>query len=296
MPARAGCGAGWGLISTYSAVGQLCRRGFQGGISIAAPPGICVGSNGGGSGSVSASKSKTVTDLLIRDSTKSASEAPETRRVRILVADDHGIVCAGLKRLIAGEPGMEVCAMAESGTEAVEKAKRLRPDVAILDMNMSGLNGLETARELRKALPGCEVLLFTGLERDALIREAFASGAKSFILKSDARLHLLNAIRALAEHKPYFTNKVSEVIFARLLHRGREREAEPGEQPGRLTGREVEIVRWLALGDSNRELARKLGVNLRTAEGRRAAVMRKMNFESVADLVRYAVRNGIIEL
>jgi DNA-binding NarL/FixJ family response regulator len=222
-------------------------------------------------------------------------EAPETHRVRILIADDHDIVCAGLERMIAAQPDMEVCGTAKSGTEAVEKAVLLNPDVLILDMNMSGLNGLETTREVRRQRPECEVLLFTGLETDDLMRQAFASGAKSFILKSDARAHLLEAVRALARHKPFFTNKVSEVILARLLQRGG-CDAQGGTPAGRLAARELEIVRLLALGDSNRELAEKLGVNLRTAEAHRAALMKKMNFDSLPDLVRYAVRNGIIEV
>ena len=184
--------------------------------------------------------------------------------------------------------------MAGSGIEAVEKADALSPDVAILDMNMSGLNGLECTRLIRKALPECEVLLFTGLETDALMRDAFAAGAKSFILKSDARDHLLAAIRSLAAHKAYFTNKVSEVIFARLFSRSAGSGGD-NASTGRLNTHELEIVRRLATGDSNRDLAEWLGVNLRTAEGQRAAVMRKMKFDSLADLVRYAVRNGIVQ-
>ena len=189
---------------------------------------------------------------------------------------------------------MEVCGVAQNGTEAVEKAVSLSPDVAILDMNMAGLNGLETTREVRRQRPECEVLLFTGLETDELMREAFAIGAKSLILKSDARTHLLDAVRALSQHKPFFTGKVSEVVFARLLQRG-SGDQDPGGPAGRLTAHEFEIVRRLALGDSNKEVAEKMGVNLRTAEGHRAALMRKMSFESLADLVRYAVRNGIVE-
>jgi DNA-binding NarL/FixJ family response regulator len=234
--------------------------------------------------------------LFFNPTPAAGAETPAMKTVRILVADDHDIVCAGLERMIADQPDMEVCGAAGSGTEAAEKAKLLKPEVVILDINMSGLNGLECTREIRKELPECEVLLFTGMETDELMREAFVSGAKSFILKSDARTHLMDAIRSLAQHKPYFTNKVSEVIFARLLRRGRKHDSEGGIPEGRLSAHELEIVRHLALGDSNRELANKLGVNLRTAEGHRAAVMRKMNFESLADLVRYAVRNGIIDV
>lgn len=212
--------------------------------------------------------------------------------VRILVADDHDVVCAGLVRMIAWRADMDVIGAAASGEEAVEKALSLRPDVAILDMNMAGINGIEATRQIRKEVPECEVLLFTGLETDDLMRQAFLGGAKSFILKSDARAHLLEAIRALAQHKPYFTNKVSAVIFSRLLQR---RGKPSAGGMGRLTARELELVRRLAQGHGNRDVAETLGVNLRTVEGHRAALMKKMGFVSLADLVKYAVRNGIIE-
>jgi DNA-binding NarL/FixJ family response regulator len=215
-----------------------------------------------------------------------------TATVRILVADDHDVVCAGLVRMVAWRADMDVVGTASSGEEAIEKALSLRPDVVILDMNMTGIDGIEATRQIRKEAPECEVLLFTGLETDDLMRQAFISGAKSFILKSDARAHLLEAIGALAQHKPYFTNKVSAVIFSRLLQR-RPKPAAGGM--GRLTARELELMRRLALGDGNREVAKTLGVNLRTVEGHRAALMRKMGFASLADLVKYAVRNGIIE-
>jgi DNA-binding NarL/FixJ family response regulator len=233
--------------------------------------------------------------LLFNTTMMDSAEAPVMRRLRILVADDHDIVCAGLERMIAAQPDMEICGTAKSGMEAVEKALSLNPDVLILDMKMEELNGLEITREVRRERPQCEVLLFTGLETDDLMRQGFASGAKSFILKSDAQTHLLDAVRALGEHKPFFTNKVSEVILARLLQRG-EPDPAGGGPAGRLQERELEIVKRLALGDSNREVAVRLGVNLRTAEAHRAALMKKMNFESLADLVRYAVRNGIIEV
>jgi DNA-binding NarL/FixJ family response regulator len=212
---------------------------------------------------------------------------PSAKTIRVLVADDHDIVCTGLERMISSQPDMEVCGVALSGLVAIEKAKSLEPNVAVLDVNMAGLDGMECTKVIRKALPRCEVLLFTGLETDELMRDAFTSGARNC---------LLDAIRALADHRPYFTNKVSEVIFSRMLRRTSVRDAESGETPsGRLNSHELEIVRLLALGESNHDLAQKLGVNLRTAEGQRAALMRKMKFDSLADLVRYAVRNKIVE-
>ena len=234
---------------------------------------------------------------VLNESVPSTTGSPIIETFRILIADDHDLICAGLEKIISAQPDMEVCATATNGTEALAKAMALKPDVAVLDVNMGGLTGLECARLIRRDLPGCEVMLFTGMETDDLIREAFVIGAKSYILKTDARPHLLTAIRCVAQHKPYFTSKVSEVIFSRLLRRKPEPAAESAAgATGRLTAHELEIVRRLALGDSNRELADKLGVNLRTAEGHRAAVMKKMGFDSLADLVRYAVRNKIIEV
>jgi DNA-binding NarL/FixJ family response regulator len=232
----------------------------------------------------------------LEDPVASGSAAVPPPPARVLIADDHDVICLGLERILGGQPEFEVCAIANSGSEALTKAIETRPDIAILDMKMDGLNGLECARLLRRELPDCEVLLFTGIETDELVRDAFISGAKSFILKSDVRAHLLDALRSLAQHKPYFTSKVSEIVFARLLRRRRGQQAEDGSGYGRLNAHDLEIVKSLAMGDSNRELAQRMGVNLRTAEGQRATVMRKMNFNSLADLVRYAVRNGIVEV
>jgi len=217
------------------------------------------------------------------------------KTVRVMIADDHDVVCAGLERMLARESGIEVCGAASSGREAIEMAARLTPDVAILDIDMSEVNGIEATREIRAAAPDCEVVLFTGLETDELMRKAFVNGAKSFILKTDARNHLLEAVRALAQHKTYFTGKVSNVVFSRLLER-QGRHAAETINGGRLSAREFELLRRLSLGESNREVAQSMRLNLRTIEGHRSMLMRKMKFDSLADLVRYAVRNGIVTL
>jgi len=217
------------------------------------------------------------------------------KKVRVMIADDHDVVCAGLERFLAREPGIEICATAATGREAIELAARFNPDVAVLDIDMPQINGLDAAREIRAVAPNCEVVLFTGIETDELMRKAFVNGAKSFILKSDARNHLLEAVRALAQHKTYFTNKVSNVVFSRLLERP-SRHAGQTVEGGRLAAREFELLRRLALGESNREIAHSMRLNLRTIEGHRSALMRKMQFDSLADLVKYAVRNGIVEL
>jgi two-component system response regulator NreC len=214
--------------------------------------------------------------------------------VRILIADDHEVVREGARMLLEREPGWEVCGIAKNGRDAVEQARQLQPDIVVLDMSMPELNGLDAARQIKRALPDTELLIFTAHESEELIQEVFDAGAKSYILKADASLHLVAAIKALSQHKPYFTNKVSETLFARFSERSANKRNGNGNR-GSLTAREREIVRLLARGKSNKEVANALGLGVRTVETHRANLLRKQGIESLAGLVRYAIRNGIIE-
>jgi DNA-binding NarL/FixJ family response regulator len=212
------------------------------------------------------------------------------------VADDHEAMREGVQKLIERQPGWEVCATAVTGREAVEKAEQLRPDVVVLDWSMPELDGLNAARAIRTRVSETEVLIFTAYENDDLIQDAFASGAKGFVFKFEAASQLLEAIKSLSEHRPFFTPAVSNVLFGKSLHRLRaqpKRSRDPAR--GRLTARERELVRLVAEGKSNTEVAKTLGVSIRTTEKCRAAVMGKLDLESVAELTRYAVRNRIIE-
>src|SRR5690348_1026839 len=130
--------------------------------------------------------------------------------LRILLADDHDVVRRGLRELLQEQPGWEVCGEATTGLQAVEMAKKLLPDIAVLDVTMPLLNGLEATRQIRKAVPTIEVLIFTMHESEQLIREVLAAGARGYMLKSDASRHIVSAIEALAHHKPFFSWKVSE--------------------------------------------------------------------------------------
>jgi DNA-binding NarL/FixJ family response regulator len=156
---------------------------------------------------------------------------------------------------------------------------------------MPGLNGLEAARKIKRALPQTEVLIFTGVESEQLIHEIFAAGVRSYILKSDLGKHLVAAIRALSQHKHYFTDRVSEVVFARYLDGASGAGKDKAEG---LTPREREIVQLLAEGKSNKEVGTLLGISIKTVETHRAAIMRKLRLKAFADLVRYAIRNQII--
>jgi DNA-binding NarL/FixJ family response regulator len=215
-------------------------------------------------------------------------------QLRVLIADDHDLIRQGTSAVIQRHAGWEVCGLAANGREAVERADELKPDIVILDMTMPELNGLDAAIQIKRKLPGTEIVMLTAHEAEDLIRKAFAAGVKSFISKADAHSLLVEAIEALAQHKPYFTAKVSEILFSNILNRaeGKINDAEPGE---RLTAREREIVQLIAEGKSNKEVADALGISIRTVEAHRANLLRKLNLGSVADLVRYAIRNKMIE-
>jgi two-component system, NarL family, response regulator NreC len=217
--------------------------------------------------------------------------------LQILIADDHEALREGVRRIIEREPDMQVCGIAITGREAVTQAEKFAPDVVMLDIGMPELNGLDAARQIRRLLPLTEILIFTAHETDDLIKESFEAGAKSFILKSEASSYLLEAIRSLSQHKPFYTDRVSQVIFSRFLdradlHRSKDQSSSPDT---RLSLREREVIQLLAEGKSNKGVATALGISLRTAETHRASVMQKLGVDSFASLVRYAIRNGIIE-
>ena len=212
--------------------------------------------------------------------------------VRIIIADDHDVVRHGLRQLLESQPGWEVCGEARDGRAAVELAGRLMPDVAVLDISMPELNGLEATRKIRAASPGTEVLVFTMHEAEDLVREVFAAGARGYLLKSDAARSIVAAVEAVVAHQPFFTSKISAMVLDAFL---RERAAAEGSAAeGALTPREREVVQLLAEGRQNKEIARRLGVAVKTVEAHRAAVMRKIGADTVADVVRYAVRNRIV--
>lgn len=217
-----------------------------------------------------------------------------TKTLRILIADDHDVMREGTRAVIERQPGWELCGLAATGREAVAQAILLQPDIVIMDMTMPELNGLDAAVQIRRRLPRTEIIMFTGHETDQLIRSAFQAGVKSFIFKSEAHTYLVAAIESLSRHKPFFTNKISEILFADILTRsgGTSASNHPGQ---RLSAREREIVQLVAEGKTNKEVGDLLGISVRTAETHRAHILRKLSLDSVAGLVRYAIRNNIIE-
>ena len=216
-------------------------------------------------------------------------------QLRLLVADDHEVVRKGLCALLAEQPGWEIAAEASDGREAVEKAKKIKPDVTVLDIGMPILNGLEAARQILKDVANTKILILTMHDSDSLIREVLNAGARGYVLKSDAGSDLVTAVDALRRNKTFFTPKVAQMVLDGYLNKD-PKQQEDVDTPGiRLTPRQREIVQLLAEGKSSKEVAVALNLSVKTAETHRANIMRRLNCHSVSELVRYAIRNKIIE-
>jgi DNA-binding NarL/FixJ family response regulator len=208
--------------------------------------------------------------------------------LRLLIADDHEVVRAGLRHILQARPEWEVVAEAADGKEAVRKAIETNPDVAIVDYSLPLMNGIEVTHQIRSRLEGTEVLIFTMHDTDIVIEQLLNAGACGYLLKSDANKSLIEAVESLANHEPFFTGKVAATLLSSFL-------ALPKRSGTPLSGRERSVVQLIAEGYTNKEVGDLLHISLKTVESHRAAVMRKLNLSSSAALVRYAIRNRIIE-
>lgn len=213
--------------------------------------------------------------------------------VSILIADDHAVVRRGLRALLETQSGWKVICEVANGREAVEMAAKLCPDVAILDITMPRLNGLDAASLIFKATPQTRILILTMHAAEELIKKTLKAGASGYVLKSDAERDLITAVEALLHKKTFFTSVASEMILDNL--RGVERRVPSPAHVGRLSLREREIVQLLAEGKSNKEIGAVLNISTRTVENHRAKIMGKLKLRSFSELIRYAVRNKIVE-
>jgi DNA-binding NarL/FixJ family response regulator len=215
------------------------------------------------------------------------------RKLRILIADDHGLVRRGARAILHSRNGWRVVGEAANGREAVEKAIELKPDVAVVDIGMPDMDGIEVTRQIRSAVPNTKVLMLTMHDSDRMVRRALDAGALGYLLKSDLTDSLPKAVKAIAEGKRFLAPKVSEIVLEGFLKK--ESEHEQGERGRtRTTPREMEIIRLLAEGKTNKEIAAQLGITVRTAETHRANIMLKLGLHSLAELIHYAMRHGII--
>ncbi len=208
---------------------------------------------------------------------------------RILIADDHEVVRSGLRAILEAQSGWEVVGEASDGKTAISMATELKPDVAIIDYSLPVMNGVEVTRQIRTRAPGSEILMFTMHDSDTVAGDAFKAGARAFLLKSDAKKYLIEAVQSLIAHKPFFTGKLSEkMLDSFLASRGHEAMTV-------LTPREKVVVQLIAEGNSNKQISAVLSVSVKTVETQRASAMRKLQVTSTAGLVRYAIRNRLVE-
>jgi len=212
--------------------------------------------------------------------------------VRILIADDYEVVRRGITTVLESRPGWTVVAQAATGREAVEKAKKFKPDITVLDIGMPELNGLEALRQILKDVPQTKILIFTTDESEDIANNALGAGAMGYLFQSDGAEALVSAVESLVQNRPFLTPRVSQMVLEnyRKFHSG------AGVRPAilHLSLREREILQLVAEGKCTKEIAAILNVSFKTVETHRANLSRKLQLRSVSDLVRYAIRNHII--
>jgi DNA-binding NarL/FixJ family response regulator len=206
--------------------------------------------------------------------------------IRILIADDHGIVRSGLKLLLDRQPDMEVIAEAEDGVDALEQAVSEHPQLAILDVSMPRMTGLQATHEIKKQAPDINVLILSMHDDERYLFEALRAGASGYVLKRAADHDLLDAVRAAARGEPFLNPAAQQTLIRDFLERG--------EQP-ELTPREQEVVKLIAEAHTNREIASILHLSEKTVESHRANVLQKLGMRDRVELVRYAIRHGLVE-
>lgn len=208
---------------------------------------------------------------------------------RILIADDHDILRRGVRMLVESRPNLKVVAEATTGMEALLAARRLSPDIAIIDYALPEMNGLNLTIALKRDLPRIEILVYTMEDHEDLVIAMLRAGARGFVLKSDGGRHLSAAIDALSVHRPYFSAAISETLLDHFLHN------DGISTLNGLTHREREVVQLIAEGKINKEIGTALNISVKTVETHRAAAMHKLKLRTTAELVRFAVRHNIIE-
>ena len=207
--------------------------------------------------------------------------------MRVLIADDHGIVRSGVKLLLDRQPDMEVVAEAEDGVDALEKVIQHRPDVAVLDVSMPRMTGLQATHEIKQQAPDTQVLILSMHDDERYLFEALRAGAAGYVLKRAADQDLVDAVRAAGRGEPFLTASAQQTLIRDFLERG--------DQPAELTPREQEVVKLIAEAHTNKEIAEILHLSEKTVESHRGRVLQKLGMRDRVELVRYAIRQGLVE-
>jgi DNA-binding NarL/FixJ family response regulator len=208
---------------------------------------------------------------------------------RVLVADGFDIIRRGLRVLVESQDHLRVVAEASNGLEALELARRTNPNIAILDISLHKMNGLDLAHQLTRICPNIKILIYTHNDHDEVIIDAMLCGVRGLVLKSDPEAKLMEALNALSIGRPYFSDAISDGLLKRFSN------GTHGRIGGCLTSRERQVVQLIAEGRLNKQIGYELGISIKTVETHRAAVMHKLSLQTTADVVRFAVRNNIIQ-
>lgn len=208
---------------------------------------------------------------------------------RIIIVDDHDAIRRGVRQLLETKPYYQVVGEAEDGRAGLELARETKPDIAILDYSIPELNGLDLSHALKREFPRIEILVYTMHDREEIIMDVLRAGVRGFVLKSDTEKHLIAELDALSIHRSYFSGAISDTLLDQFL------ESKPHSGASSLTHREREVVQQVAEGRINKEIAQRLSISVKTVETHRASAMRKLKLRTTADLVRYAVRNQLIQ-
>ncbi len=218
----------------------------------------------------------------------------ETRKIRVLLAEDHTIVRQGIAALLGVESDMEVVGEASSGLEAIELAKKLGPDVVLMDIGMRQLNGLEATREIKRLFPSMKILVLTMYDNEEWIFQILKAGASGYLIKDSAMTDLSSALRAVYQGDSYLSPSISKMVIEEYI-----RKAELGEKKGvedLLSGREREILQLIAEGNSVPQISNLLCISKKTVEAHKTHIMEKLNIHDKVGLIKYAIRSGLTKL
>lgn len=214
-------------------------------------------------------------------------------KIRILLADDHTILRDGIRALLDDEPNMILVGEAEDGRTAVKLACELKPDVVIMDIGMPLLNGLEATRQIKRQLPGTEVLILTMHDNEEYIRQVLAAGAMGYILKDAAARELINAIKTVQRGEAVLSTAITRLVIEDYLRWG---DVQPADDSSNLTPREREVLQLIAEGNTNKQIAEILSLSIKTIQSHRANLMNKLDLHDRGELIKYAIQKKIIEI
>lgn len=226
---------------------------------------------------------------FLRLSLNPTETRPGITLLSILLVDDHEIVRKGIRELLQEHPDWKICGESGNGREAVRMASQLKPNIIVIDLSMPEMNGLEAIRQIKRACPEVEVLIYSVHESEQWICQSIEAGVRAYVMKSDAGKYLVEAVEALSRHEPFFTSKVCQFLLKILS------KSDWNIPPPSLSAREREIIQMLAEGMANKEIASALCISVKTVETHRAAIKRKLGIASLADLVRYAINNHMVQ-